>query len=68
VVLLAMVVLGATGFSITGYGNVGTLIIGLALLSLGWVFFLARRLLQDRTGIEWREATPAVPSDARSEP
>jgi amino acid transporter len=65
IVLLGAVVFGATGFSVTGYGGVLELLVGIGLLVLSWVFFLIRRLGQDKTRIQWREKAEPIHTELR---
>jgi hypothetical protein len=46
-----------------GYGWDKTRI-GLIVLAVGLLLYIYRRVVEDRTGIHWREKTPATPEEA----
>jgi amino acid transporter len=60
-VLAVLLVVGATSFSLTGYGGAKELSIALGVLSSSILLFLFRRIVQDRGSVELREETPSVP-------
>jgi amino acid transporter len=67
VLLVAMLIVGATSFSVTGYGGVKELLIGIGLLSLSLVFFAYRRLVQDRRRLTLGDVTTPELTDAQPE-
>ena len=60
---VVLVLVGASNPGLTGYGGTKETLVGLGLLSSSLVFFLYRRLWQDRTGLRLREQTPTMPDD-----
>jgi amino acid transporter len=59
----ALVIVGVMNPSLTGYGGTKETVIGFALLLSSLVFFLFRRLVQDKTGLRLQESTPTMPED-----
>lgn len=59
-VLALLLVVGATSFSLTGYGGAKELAIALGVLSSSILLFLFRRVVQDRGSVELREEAPRV--------
>ncbi|QGF24047.1 APC family permease [Raineyella fluvialis] len=59
---LVILVVGATSFSVTGYGGVPELLIGIGLLVLGSLLYVYRRVVEDKQPFRLRDrdATPAV--------
>jgi hypothetical protein len=43
-------------------------VIGFSLLASSLVFYVDRRLVQDKTGLRLQESTPAVPAEAAATP
>jgi len=66
-VVAVILVVGASSFSLTGYGGTKELLIALGVLSSSIVLFLYRRLVQDRGRVSWRERTP-LPSAPEPDP
>jgi amino acid transporter len=62
-----LLVIGASNPSLAGYGGGTSVLIGLGLLSLSIVFWVYRRLVQDKAKLVLREEVPAMPV-AVSEP
>jgi amino acid transporter len=58
---VVLLIVGGSSPRLSGYGGIKEVIIGLALLSVGLVLFLYRRLVQDRGPLRLREFAPAVP-------
>lgn len=58
------IAVGAVSFSLTGYGGVKELMIGIGILLVSVLLFIYRRTVQDRKPITLREATPEVPERA----
>lgn len=62
---VVILVVGATSPSLSAGGSAKDVVIGLALLSLGIILFLVRRLVQDKAPIAFRESdTPDAPVSA----
>ncbi|MGH2652152.1 MAG: APC family permease, partial [Actinomycetota bacterium] len=59
--LAFILVVGATGFELTGYGGAKELAIALGILGASIVLFLFRRLVQDREKVALREPVPSLP-------
>jgi amino acid transporter len=59
----ALVIVGVTNPSLTGYGGTKETVIGFALLLSSLVFFVFRRIVQDKTGLRLQETTPEMPED-----
>jgi len=59
----ALVIVGVMNPTLTGYGGTKETVIGLALLLSSLVFFLYRRIVEDKTGLRLQETTPALPED-----
>jgi amino acid transporter len=55
------IAVGAVSFSLTGYGGVKELMIGIGILLISVLLFIYRRTVQDGQPITIREETPAVP-------
>jgi len=60
---LVLLIVGVTNPSAAGYGGLKETLIGLSLLALSIVLLTFRRLVQDRTGMRWREKVPDTPED-----
>jgi amino acid transporter len=58
VVLTVILVVGATSFSITGYGGARELAIALGVLAFSLVLFVFRRVVQDKEPLRLREHEP----------
>jgi amino acid transporter len=56
------IAVGAVSFSLTGYGGVKELLIGIGILLVSVLLFIYRRTVQDRQPITLREETPEVPA------
>lgn len=52
---LALIVVGATSFSMTGYGGPAQLLIGVGLLALGCVLYVWRQVVQDKQPFRLRD-------------
>ena len=63
VVDTAMLVVGALSASITGYGSIKELVIGVVVLSISVVLYAYRRIVQDKQPWIWREPATAVEAD-----
>ncbi len=59
--LAFILVVGATGFELTGYGGAKELAIALGILGASIVLFLFRRLVQDREKVTLREPVSSRP-------
>jgi hypothetical protein len=59
----ALVIVGGSHPSLTGYGGTKETVVGLVLLFSSLVFYVYRRLVQDKTGLRLREKTPTVPDE-----
>lgn len=59
VVNAVLLVVGATSFSMTGYGGIKEFVIGLALLGVGCGLYVYRRVVQDKQPFTFRD--PAEP-------
>ena len=65
----ALVIVGGSNPSLTGYGGTKETVTGLVLLFSSLVFYAYRRVVQDKTGLRLRETTPTLPAeDARAVP
>jgi amino acid transporter len=64
----ALVIVGASHPSLTGYGGTKETVVGLVLLGSSLVFYVYRRLVQDRTGLRLQEQTPTMPEEAAPGP
>ena len=58
-----LVIVGGSDPGLTGYGGTKETVTGLVLLFSSLVFFLYRRLVQDKSGLRLRETTPMLPTD-----
>lgn len=61
-VLGVVLVVGASGFEITGYGGAREIVIAGAILAASIVLYLVRRLVQDRERLRLREPEPVPPA------
>jgi hypothetical protein len=59
----ALVIVGGSNPSLTGYGGTKETITGLVLLFSSLLFYAYRRVVQDKTGLRLRETTPTLPAD-----
>jgi amino acid transporter len=57
-VLVVLLVVGATSFDLTGYGGTSELLIAFGILLLSVVLFAFRRVVQDRRRLRLREPSP----------
>lgn len=72
IVNLVIIVVGASNPGLAGYGGTKEIVIAVALMSIGFVLFAFRRLVQDRAPLRFRELDSgdepvrrtAVPPDA----
>jgi len=56
---LLITAIGATSFQLTGYGGVPELLVGLALLAVGCLLYIYRRVVQDKQPFRLRDRTHA---------
>ncbi|MDF3285379.1 APC family permease [Gordonia sp. N1V] len=56
-----LLAVGATSFSMTGYGGIREFIVGLALLVLGCALYIYRRVVQERARFTVRDQTMDIP-------
>ena len=63
-VVLTVVGFGWFQIAAGGYGGTKEKVIGLAVLAIGFLLFLFRRIVQDRERPHWREQTPEMPEQA----
>jgi amino acid transporter len=56
---LLITAIGATSFQLTGYGGVPELLVGLALLAVGCLLYVYRRVVQDRQRFTLRDTAGA---------
>lgn len=61
---LLLLVVGAVSFSITGYGGVAQLWMGIGLLAIGCALYAYRRVVQDRLPFQLRDRSPIGPPAA----
>jgi hypothetical protein len=59
--ILTIVGFGWMQVAAGGYGDTKEKIIGVAVLAIGILLFLFRRIVQDRESPHWREETPTMP-------
>jgi amino acid transporter len=64
----ALVIVGGSHPSLTGYGGTKETVVGLVLLFSSLVFYVYRRLVQDKTGLRLQEKTPTVPDEVAPAP
>jgi amino acid transporter len=63
----ALLVVGASNPGLAGYGGGKSVVIGLILLSLSIVFWVVRKLFQDKAKLVLREEVPAMPVAAMAQ-
>lgn len=66
VLLLAITLIGAASFRLTGYGGVRELLVALAVLSLSVVLFAVRRVVQDGGRLRLRASSTDAQRSARA--
>ncbi|UQX13605.1 APC family permease [Candidatus Mycobacterium methanotrophicum] len=59
-----IVAVGSVSFSMTGYGGIREFLIGLALLGIGCVLYMYRRVVQDKQPFTLRDVGPALADGA----
>lgn len=57
---IALLAVGATSFSITGYGGWGEVFVGLALLVVGCLLYAYRRVVEDKGSFSLRDKHPST--------
>jgi amino acid transporter len=55
-----LVVVGSTSFSMTGYGGIREFVVGLALLGIGCMLYVYRRVVQDKQRFTLRDRLPLL--------
>lgn len=58
---VVLVLVGGSNPGLTGYGGTKETVVGLVLLGSSLVFFLYRRLVEDRSSLNLQEQTPELP-------
>ena len=61
---LVFVVIGATSFSLTGYGGLRELLIGIGILVIACLLYTYRRLAEDKAPVRMRDLTVDTPDPA----
>jgi amino acid transporter len=54
---VVLLVVGATSFSMTGYGGINELLIGIGLLLIGCLLYGYRRVVEDKQAFQFRDRT-----------
>jgi amino acid transporter len=63
---IVFIAVGAVSFSLTGYGGIKELMIGIGILLISVLLFLYRRVVQDKHPVTLREETPTVPEQTEA--